>query len=104
MRSIAKLLGIVIAVPDFSTLSRRGEGMNLHAPSKTARFNPARLVVDCTGLKIFGEGVLSAACCACVCLVLSGLSKSIKPSENASLGASSTAVSIFSVARSPVRI
>lgn len=31
MRSIAALLGVVIAVPDFFTLSRRGEGLTLHA-------------------------------------------------------------------------
>jgi hypothetical protein len=29
MRSIAKLLGVVIAVPDFSTMSRRGNGLTL---------------------------------------------------------------------------
>jgi hypothetical protein len=56
MRSIAALLGVAIAVPDFSTLSRRGEGLTLHATRKTARSNPVHLVVDSTGLKIFGEG------------------------------------------------
>jgi hypothetical protein len=56
MRSIAALLGVAIAVPDFSTLSRRGEGLTLHATHKTARSKPVHLVVDSTGLKIFGEG------------------------------------------------
>ena len=56
MRSIAALLGVAIAVPDFSTLSRRGEGLTLHATRKTSRSNPVHLVVDSTGLKIFGEG------------------------------------------------
>jgi hypothetical protein len=56
MRSIAALLGVAIAVPDFSTLSRRGEGLTSHATRKTAGSNPVHLVVDSTGLKIFGEG------------------------------------------------
>ena len=56
MRSIADLLGVEIAVPDFSTLSRRGKGLTLPAPRKTDRSDPVHLVVDSTGLKIFGEG------------------------------------------------
>ena len=34
MRSIAKLFGIVIEVPDFSTLSRRGNGLALQTKPK----------------------------------------------------------------------
>ena len=56
MRSMAGLLGVAIAVPDFSTLSRRGEGLTLHATRKTVRSDPVHLVVDSTGLKVFGEG------------------------------------------------
>ena len=56
MRSIAALLGVAIAVPDFSTLSRRGKGLTLPATRKTDRSNPVHLVVDSTGLKNFGEG------------------------------------------------
>lgn len=56
MRSIAGLLGVEIAVPDFSTFSRRGKGLTLPAPRKTDRSDPVHLVVDSTGLKIFGEG------------------------------------------------
>lgn len=56
MRSIAGLLGISIAVPDFSSLSHRGHGLSLSArPSSTSR-KPIHLTVDSTGLKIFGEG------------------------------------------------
>ena len=104
MRSVAALLGVAIAVPDFSTLSRRGEGLTLHATRKTARSDPVYLVVDSTGLKIFGEGALSAACCACACRVRNGLRKSIKPSANGALCASSTSVLILSVARSSALI
>jgi len=57
MCSIAKLMGVEIAVPDFSTLSRRGKGLVL--PSRrpgTMPSGPVHLVVDSTGLKVFGEG------------------------------------------------
>lgn len=56
MRSIAKLLGVEIAVPDFSTLSRRGNGLMVRAKPKANRQAAIHLTVDSTGLKIFGEG------------------------------------------------
>ena len=56
MRSIARLLGVEIAVPDFSTLSRRGNGLTLRPKPKPKSDKPVQLVMDSTGLKIFGEG------------------------------------------------
>jgi hypothetical protein len=56
MRSIAALLGVEIAVPDFSTLSRRGNGLILHTRQRSDRQAVIHLVVDSTGPKIFGEG------------------------------------------------
>jgi hypothetical protein len=56
MRSIARLLGVGIAVPDFSTLSRRGNGLTLRPKPKSKCDKPVQMVVDSTGLKIFGEG------------------------------------------------
>jgi hypothetical protein len=57
MRSVAALMGIDIAVPDFSTLSRRSKGLALPpAKSGTRATGPVHLVVDSTGLKVFGEG------------------------------------------------
>lgn len=56
MRSIAKLLGIVVAVPDFSTLSRRGNGLALQTKLRAHSQAGIHLVVDSTGLKVFGEG------------------------------------------------
>ncbi|MFX0547190.1 transposase [Roseovarius sp. S1116L3] len=56
MRGIVRLMGLDIPVPDFSTLSRRGRGLNLPVKSRTRRREPVHLVVDSTGLKIFGEG------------------------------------------------
>jgi len=54
MRSIAKLLGVDIVVPHFSTMSRRG--MSLSAKAVRQSTTPVQLVVDRTGLKIFSEG------------------------------------------------
>jgi hypothetical protein len=56
MRSLARLMGQDISVPDFSTLSRRGRGLSLPAQPRAKRDEPVHLVVDSTGLKIFGEG------------------------------------------------
>lgn len=56
MRSIAKLLGVYISVPDFSTLSRRGSGLTLRPTPKSNNNEAFHLAVDSTGLKIFGEG------------------------------------------------
>lgn len=104
MGSIATLLGVEIAVPDFSTLSRRGKGLTLPATRKTDRSDPVHLVVDSTGLKVFGEGARSAACCACACRVRNGLRRSIKPTRNAKVGASYTLVSILLAVRSSALI
>ena len=56
MRSVAALMGLDISVPDFSTLSRRGKGLVLPAKRRSGSGDPVHLVVDSTGLKIFGEG------------------------------------------------
>ena len=56
MRSIAALLGVVIAVPDFSTLSRRSNGLIWSEKRTPDGRDPKHLVVDSTGLKICGEG------------------------------------------------
>lgn len=56
MRSIARLLGVEIAVPDYSTLSRRGKRLILTETQSSIMRPPIQLVVDSTGPKIFGEG------------------------------------------------
>ena len=56
MRSIAGLLMVEIAVPHFTTLSRRGNRLSLSAKAVPKSAEPLHLVVDSTGLKIFGEG------------------------------------------------
>jgi hypothetical protein len=54
--SLVKLMGVDIRVPDFSTFSRRGAGLVLPVKSRAEQNGPINLVVDSTGLKIFGEG------------------------------------------------
>jgi len=55
VRSLVKLMGVNIRVPDFSTFSRRGFGLILPMKSRANKEGPIHLVVDSTGLKIFGE-------------------------------------------------
>ncbi|MBP2471109.1 hypothetical protein JOH52_007203 [Sinorhizobium meliloti] len=58
MRSVVALMGFDIAVPDFSTMSRRSKGLALPSTkSRATTSGPVHLVVDSTGLKVFGEGV-----------------------------------------------
>ena len=56
MGSIGTLMGLDIRVPDFSTLSRRANGLSIAQVMRQAGSVPLHLVVDSTGLKIFGEG------------------------------------------------
>jgi hypothetical protein len=53
--SLVKLLGIPLQVPDYSTLCRRQQTLSVALPRSTAR-QPRHLVVDSTGLKVYGEG------------------------------------------------
>src|ERR1700720_3453142 len=55
LRSIADVLGINIAIPDHTTLSPRGGGLTI-LPKRIDRAEPLHLLVDSTGLKIYGEG------------------------------------------------
>ena len=53
MRSIARLMNLDLAVPDFSTLSRRGNGLNIRQNAKRSE-GAITLIVDSTGLKMHG--------------------------------------------------
>jgi hypothetical protein len=56
LRSIATLLGQpTLPVPDYSTLSRRGKGLEVKLPI-AAKESGVHMVVDSSGLKIYGEG------------------------------------------------
>ena len=52
--SLIRLLGLDLAVPDHSTLSRRAETLQLVRPASSTE--PAHLLVDSTGLRLCGPG------------------------------------------------
>ena len=53
--SIIGLLGLELAVPDHSTLSRRAKTLEVPLPRR-ATTGPLHLLVDSTGLKLGGAG------------------------------------------------
>jgi hypothetical protein len=54
MRSLFVLMKMVLPVPDHSTLSKRGRNLKVNLPKKTNQ--SLNIVMDSTGLKIYGEG------------------------------------------------
>ncbi|MFT4516398.1 MAG: hypothetical protein ACI89X_002950 [Planctomycetota bacterium] len=59
LRSLFDLMGVVLDVPDHTALSRRGKKLKvpLRVPQKSGRMD---LVIDSSGLAIFGEGEWAA--------------------------------------------
>jgi hypothetical protein len=53
--SVLRLLGLDLAVPDHTTLSRRSRAFADRRPS-IAPHGPLHLLIDSTGLKLFGQG------------------------------------------------
>jgi hypothetical protein len=53
IRSIIRLLGLDLAVPDHSTLSRRAETLQMLRPPSSSQ--PIHLLVDSTGLRLCGK-------------------------------------------------
>src|SRR4051794_28296511 len=53
-RSIFGLMGLDLDVPDYSTLCRRAKSLQITLPKRAV--GPLHLVIDSTGLKVFGEG------------------------------------------------
>ena len=60
-RSVLALLGLDLAVPDHTTLSRRGQAFAGCQPRVRAGAGPVHLVLDSTGLELFGQGEWCAA-------------------------------------------
>lgn len=55
MRSVVKLLGGELSVPDYTTLCRRRKALEIELPRQKKK-EPLHLVVDSTGVKVYGEG------------------------------------------------
>jgi hypothetical protein len=53
--SVIRLLAVEVTVPDYTTLSRRCRTLRVRLP-RLPKNGPLHLVVDSTGIKIFGEG------------------------------------------------
>ena len=53
--SVLRLLGLDLLIPDHTTLSRRSRKFSEHRPH-TVLHGPVHLVIDSTGLKLFGQG------------------------------------------------
>ncbi len=58
--SVLRLLGLELAVPDHTTLSRRGRGFSGRQPRAARHDRPIHLVLDSTGLEVFGQGEWNA--------------------------------------------
>lgn len=54
MRSLFVLMKVNLPVPDHSTLSKRGKDLKVKLPKKSSQ--SLNIVMDSTGLKIYGEG------------------------------------------------
>jgi IS5 family transposase len=55
LESIGQLLHLAVAIPDYSTLSRRRATLEIALP-QTRKKEALHVVVDSTGVKVFGEG------------------------------------------------
>jgi len=60
-RSVLALLGLELRVPDHTTLSRRGRLFAGRQPRVAVDGGPVHLVLDSTGLELFGRGEWCAA-------------------------------------------
>ena len=54
VRSLFRMMKINLPVPDHSTLSKRGKALQVKLPKKAS--HSLNIVMDSTGLKIYGEG------------------------------------------------
>jgi IS5 family transposase len=54
-QSVLQLMASDLPIPDYSTLSRRADGLAVALPRRT-KDEPLHVVIDSTGLKIYGEG------------------------------------------------
>ncbi len=55
LESVVRLMGVELPVPDYTTVSRRQAGLDVGL-SLAASPTPRHIVIDTTGLKVFGTG------------------------------------------------
>ena len=55
VESLLHVMGLDLSAPDHSTLSRRQEGLSVALPTRPTQ-EPIHVVVDSSGLKVYGEG------------------------------------------------
>jgi len=55
LRSVMSLLQVDLPVPDYTTLCRRRRQLEVSLPRR-AKHEPLHVVVDATGIKVYGEG------------------------------------------------
>ena len=55
LNSIVELMGVTVSVPSYSTLSRRQQTLDIQLPKRKPG-EGVHVVVDSTGVKVFGEG------------------------------------------------
>ncbi len=55
LSSVVKMMGVELAAPDHTTLSRRRKVLEVSLPRRR-QSEPLHLVVDSTGVKVYGEG------------------------------------------------
>ncbi len=60
-RSVLRLLGLELAVPDHATLSRRGRSFADRRPPAARHHGPVHLALDSTGLQLLCQGEWHAA-------------------------------------------
>ena len=56
LRSLITLLGLKIRCPDYSLLCKRQKTLSIPKHRKASSSEPLHIVVDSTGLKVYGEG------------------------------------------------
>ena len=55
-RSLAKLVGLDIEIPNYTTLCRRLQKLSVKLQKKLSSKKRLHIVIDSTGLKVYGEG------------------------------------------------
>lgn len=56
VQSVFGLMNITVKVPNYSTLSRRGDNLKVTLPEKKKQDEKTTIIIDSSGLKVFGEG------------------------------------------------